>query len=113
MDENYRGETGRHTPGPWQVDPRPVRGEAASISAPGSKPNTRLMIAGCHDVDGFSGSTAANARLIAAAPGMLEALAFIIELADAQRRAGDRHLTVRQDQLDNARAAIRAARGEE
>ena len=110
--------TAQHTPGPWHVDSRPVRGEAASISASGSKPGTRLMIAGCHDVDGYSGNTAANARLIAAAPGMLGALETARTALDNMRNA--RRLGWEYDEATAWKdadaaidAAIRAARGEE
>lgn len=52
----------QHTPGPWKIDPN-RRGKAITCSI-------GLTIAGAHKC----GSQDANARLIAAAPELLEAL---------------------------------------
>ena len=52
-----------------------------------------------------------DAILLAAAPGLLKELKAIILLADAQKKVGDRHLTMRQWELDDARAALAKAEG--
>ena len=62
----------KYTPGPWTVDPPTIRSLRHSIQAS----RARLIIAHIDDVEGFTngcGSTAANARLIVAAPDLYEA----------------------------------------
>lgn len=58
-----------HTAGEWRYEPRAgLRNMRGAILASGSTPKSHLIIAHVDDVDGFSGSTQANAALIAAAP---------------------------------------------
>ena len=65
---------GKPTPGPWTVESPKIRHTEATIEAPyGEKPG-HLMIAHVDCVDGFLGSSEANAHLIAAAPDLYATL---------------------------------------
>ena len=64
----------QHTPGPWTIEKGMLPVMVATIIAPGSKRDTRLVIAHIDNTRGFLGDPDANARLIAAAPELLEAL---------------------------------------
>jgi hypothetical protein len=79
----------QHTPGPWTVGRGYLRGMKASIEALGTAPDTRLIIAHVDNVDGFRGETDANARLIAAAPGMAALLADTIRRWDTDETSTD------------------------
>ncbi len=82
----------KHTPGPWEVSPQ-VRAAVligvAKVSLPDGSEENR-----------------ANARLIASAPDLLEALEAIVESVDAETAAIFEHL------VWAARAAISKATGE-
>ena len=89
----------KHTPGPWEID-----SEQPSTVKKFTHGN-RLSIATVHGGYGEKTRRTANARLIAAAPEMLEALEDALNLIDTITPfEGD---TVRK-----ARAAIAKARGE-
>jgi hypothetical protein len=77
-----------HTPGPWIVDPR------ASLRVVASNDAT-VCSTGCTDTE--RNSWECNARLIAAAPELLAALAGIMEHGMTQAR------------VDNANRAIEKA----
>ena len=64
-----------HTPGPWQVSRTDPNGQPIVASA------TDLELATCwhHCVGGMEREAHANARLIAAAPELLEALKAIVD----------------------------------
>ena len=92
----------RHTPGPWEINER--HGGVIYIEGVGN------TVAICHD-DGFDidhAEAEANARLIAAAPQMLEAL----EAADALIHRLLMGADYAQKEVEEIRAAIRAAKGE-
>lgn len=59
----------QHTPGPWYVDPNKVRANG----------NRRIMAEQCTPVAVVPEHLAADARLIAAAPDLLEALREAME----------------------------------
>lgn len=69
-----------HTPGPWEIGPRPTQImtslEAAMKYAP-NKPYVYLMLAST-DCDPHPDRSVANARLIAAAPELLAACEAMI-----------------------------------
>lgn len=65
----------KHTPGPWEVD-SDVRGTVAKKGH-----GTRLSIATVHGGFGETTRRGPNARLIAAAPELLESLQRIAELS--------------------------------
>lgn len=69
-----------HTPGPWTVSRPTIRSLRYLIDKKESVKGQRLAIAHIDDVDGFEGSTDANAQLIATAPDLLKVL------EDIQRR---------------------------
>lgn len=86
-----------HTSGPWQV--QITGGEVECVS--GAGPGLWAVVQG-PDYD----TRAANARLIAAAPDLLEALEAIAEMT--HNAAGGMHAEI----YDAARAAIAKAKGE-
>lgn len=99
----------KHTPGPWIINPRAVtsvqdaneRGIAACGGFFSSLPDRAM--GDCEQE--------ANARLIAAAPQLLEAL--MMALDDSEVMAPDgKPLCVGPDTLTRMRAAIAAATGE-
>ncbi len=83
----------KHTPGPWEC--RKSRQEGMY-----------QVVCGTFYVQGLMGE--ANARLIAAAPELLEALEELYWLVDERQRLG-RFVEI----YDKAKAAIAAARGED
>ena len=113
----------KHTPGPWdevvhfvdEIAPHfsPTEQGIYEVVAANEDIN-RLRIAGEHAE--AQGVAAANARLIAAAPALLEALEKMLEVYEALM-PGLRHIAVQDYALLNdapmaARQAIAAARGE-
>ena len=87
----------KHTPGPWRIGTPPPNGEQTIGTQQG------LMVAVA--TTGAGTPTEANARLIAAAPDLLEALNALADYVDD--RAGDNECRP----LENARAAIAKAEG--
>jgi hypothetical protein len=97
----------KHTPGPWHADgleiwaTKAVRFNLTTVGTP-------MIAAVCAHADMEGGSPAnANARLIAAAPDLLESLQEIVAAADG---AGWSQLDAT---LAKARAAIAKATGEQ
>jgi hypothetical protein len=107
----------KHTPGPWELhglaiyepdkwrDGRNFGGAYICQIMDGnfeqSSPDSSTFKDGC-ECD-------ANARLIAAAPELLAALQAVIEQADAQFKAGDKHATFNRQTIDSLRPAITKA----
>ena len=97
-----------HTPGPWQVLPEEC--DKPYIRVRGTVPGTRFRVAnvltpvyaGVHERE--ADETRANARLIAAAPELLEALRAVDVLFGHLARD-----STQRTWLDNARAAIAKA----
>ena len=94
----------KHTPGPWTVQ-RDFRGYGTfQIVEAGERERSLLM---CGDAAGVPrGEMQANARLIAAAPDLLESAESILLMLD-----GTDHST-KIDRMAQLRAAIAKARGE-
>ena len=94
----------KHTPGPWRVAPRSDYPEHADINVDAG---TRGYVALC----GKAGDeeAEANARLIAAAPELLEALREVV--ACYVVRINGKVDVRRAAALDRARAAIAMAEG--
>lgn len=86
----------KHTPGPWNID-KDDSGNGVSANVNGS----RYWITGVIQEPGKEFSDEANARLIAAAPDLLEALQNIVESGLSTSR------------ISAARAAIAKATGEQ
>lgn len=99
--------TGKHTPGPWRV----VADESAAqvtgfpcIEADG------YTVVGLEGMYGDIETDFANARLIAAAPDLLDALADAVDAWETHCESGD---MMQGDWVRDARAAIAKARGQE
>ena len=93
-----------HTPGPWKV----LCGDVVLEC------NEKEVVAWVGNIDG---QMINNAHLIAAAPEMLEALENLVAINEAHNQAVEgvigRPVEWKDGYLDEARAAIRKARGEE
>jgi hypothetical protein len=87
-----------HTPGPWKIGTPPPNGEQTIGNSQG------LMVAVA--TTGFNVPTLANARLIAAAPELLEALESMVEMVE-MNGFGKAYA------MDIARAAIEKARSQQ
>ena len=98
---------GKHTPGPWR--------EGASTFCRGDG-EVQMRVYTDHpptEFDVFGDNLAANARLIAAAPDMLEALQALMDLNDNGGPFGGEMYQDRVDRAwDSARDAIARATGE-
>lgn len=95
-----------HTPGPWRVL-EPVNGFNARIFAAGD-----IYIGSIGHSDNIGGCNAPNARLIAAAPDLLEALEALLAASHpivGSKKACDCEGRVKAKRL--ARAAIDKAKG--
>lgn len=103
----------RHTPGPWYVS-----GTIDGYAIRYRDQADYYTIATAHDDIGAWRNTddeeaAANARLIAAAPELLEALRMMLEDADDAHGRGDGTPWVTFASMNRARAAIAKATGDE
>lgn len=87
----------KHTPGPWHSRPVGFRGHMEIFTARDD------LIAALH----LRGETAANARLVAAAPDLLAALLHVMPHVGTNYSGKQRY-----DILETARAAIAKATGE-
>ena len=96
-----------HTPGPWIVDDWLVRPQDMRDQLDN---DSEWVAVGIGDEDGYAESVAychlANARLIAAAPQLLEQCILLCDAIESFS-AGDRW-----PELDKARAAINLATGQ-
>lgn len=91
----------KFTPGPWRTDCRLIGGQIRITQVP----NANMTVA---QVNGRQGEQEANARLIAAAPELLEALERLMLSRDASWTGGHDW----EEALDEAAAALAKARGE-
>ena len=104
--------TSKQTPGPWQVDGFAVTGPGwvRSLNETGqplkSEPVCRVTAKDDEAVD------RANARLIAAAPDMLEALKAFMELANDDTNSTDLHIHLYNVAEAKAKSAIAKAEGD-
>ena len=91
-----------HTPGPWSVD---YGGTIGHIKSLAKNDNGWTPTICRYDLcaDTVKDQAAANARLIAAAPELLEALCSLVPLAENEYPEGD------DPRVDRARAVIRKA----
>jgi hypothetical protein len=103
----------QHTPGPWRAT---AWGETISIDSPHGNYSgiARLNFSGNADYGIPPQLETANARLIAAAPDMLEALESLFEeCAMVHKHWGEGNNTEKAAAaISKAQAAIRKARGE-
>lgn len=98
----------QHTPGPWSVHWAMAQSGDASHIVDGRDMAELSVIATVHFHDDVEGETKANARLIAAAPDMLEALVKVEALLDAIKLTDYPVL----DELYVVQAAIAKAKGQ-
>jgi len=98
----------RHTLGPWTNNGGRIEADNAFTSYP-------RVIATVGTINEQSPTNTANARLIAAAPALLEALEALSQAVQATREGKRDGATFGRLSLadDDARAAIAQARGEE
>ena len=89
-----------HTPGPWAIGRSTKHGEVRIEDPSYSMPRTIAY------VEGDSGNLEANARLISAAPDLLDAATSLMAWFDAGRSIAPTWVEV-----DNLRAAIAKAMG--
>jgi hypothetical protein len=99
----------KHTPGPWSIHPRSatsVMAEGMGIaSCAGHSDNKKDPVALCLEQE-------ANARLIAAAPDMLEALEFSAYVIERLENDLKKFRPGTYSGSNKARAAIAKAKGE-
>ena len=101
----------KHTPGPWSYTVDKDRGWDFKLTADHGKTE---IVSGCGCCDSPWVSCEADARLIAAAPELLEALENIVKLGEPGRIYELKELgTLVGGMLSIARAAIAKAKGEE
>lgn len=102
--------TSKHTPGPWMAAARPSSIVGWPVVAPNAIGRSICNITTGHD------EAAGNARLIAAAPDLFEALKGAIGALEFSRDyhadLGNEEQALCQDRLDAARTALAKARGE-
>src|SRR5258708_1868950 len=98
-----------HTPGPWRLDPKLYRGEDGGNHAYLEVGSTlkAFWIAKVQTFDDDPGEYAANARLIEAAPELLQALRIIRDSAYASRLRNLKKVVI--DSIKIAECAIAKA----
>ena len=105
----------KHTPGPWAYTKSVNFGhESFNIhQADGAGYTPYMSDVGTTELGEDMEIQEANARLIAAAPQMLEALDELVDLKDRRHMlAIERYQQARERAWEKCRAAIRAAKGE-
>lgn len=100
----------KHTPGPWSVTGKQFSGSVRVSAGSGSDLNGLVAICDAGDYARSKVEGAANARLIAAAPELLEALVWMV--ANDDTNEADEGNAYWVDGLHRARAAIAKATGE-
>ena len=96
-----------HTPGPWRIEPNyRFEPDIVKDNEKGTWPDCGVICTMNGPID-FSGN---DARLIAAAPELLEALKYVIDIADNVKGAG---MKCYKTAFSNARKAIAYAEGRE
>lgn len=100
--------SGKHTPGPWKVVPDVVTNavemfEIAEVS------HLRIVCDGRGDGFSVAGTPDADARLIAAAPELLEAAKLVIAWCEAEDDHSKADFYQRMEMCRQSEAACRAA----
>jgi len=109
----------KHTPGPWEyLTETTYAGDYPYSVGHKVKIGNEILTISCHGygADKFFEEAAANARLIAAAPEMYEALRWLLHLAHDVSKAGpDFPVTEEEwaDAWESAKAALERAEGYE
>jgi hypothetical protein len=98
----------KHTPGPWNR----IKGDRNVYSAAGTVCKTPAILGGGYAATNWE----ANARLIAAAPNLLEALEYAMPYLEAcvpnPRNGQNADGSIDVNCVDRARAAIARAKGD-
>ena len=100
----------KHTPGPWRLEKQVAGRDWTSIGAPVATVGGEAL---CESVEFIVGTvsdfgphgeqeTEANARLIAAAPDLLEACEYAVEHAEGLRRGTPQELSIYVVKLSEA-----------
>lgn len=101
----------KHTPGPWRKQNHTILPNEFFITQDFFNESQREFI--CHVADGNQSTEEieANAKLIAAAPELLEALTKIVLLKEGEAEHGREflHQAISQIVWENAKAAIKKA----
>ena len=92
----------QHTPGPWAIESPDISGAPFRVRKSENHPQGDLTI--CHVNPYLAYESEANAQLIAAAPDLLQAVEDFLLLATLHDWEGAA--------IDNAREALRKAKGE-
>jgi hypothetical protein len=92
----------QHTPGPWAIESPDISGAPFRVRKAENHPQGDLTI--CHVNPYLAYESEANARLIAAAPDLLQAVEDFLLLATLHDWEGAA--------IDNAREALRKAKGD-
>jgi hypothetical protein len=96
-----------YTPGPWKVSEYPTRQGRCNITNSGGVGEVPLEIAEAYPMGEYwDDETKANARLIASAPELLEALEQLVEHVHGTYAYSEPH-------MEKARVAIAKATGEQ
>ena len=95
----------KHTPGPWVSTEEPDH--EGSFFAIRNNRGYLIATTGTHDL---GEQKEANARLIATAPALLDAIAELLKISTTDEWSGSGRL---DDALNDAREALAAATGEE
>ena len=101
----------KHTPAPWKltlINPGPSKGSVFEHWRIGNEEAGNAIVAECYDWTLNKSERDANARLIAAAPELLEALEGLIHSVEHEVEPHGRMV----DGIVNASAAIAKAKGE-
>ena len=103
----------KHTPGPWKIQEWPEKGITMIVryNAPDSWPKYGVVC----EIDTPLDDCEANARLIAAAPDMLEALKMILHCNPLERKVYGKfngyQITLTERDMDLIRNATKKAEG--
>ena len=104
----------KHTPGPWTFTSEQISDDGVQIHDEircfHLQSGDTVVLDGCGCCDSPRLGNPADARLIAAAPDLLEALDDLILLAQAVMHENGGYMV--DDELSDARAAIAKAKGE-
>lgn len=95
----------KHTPGPWRVEPETIHDFPRSLKIYGSN---GLFVADCGVGSGATSRGEADARLIAAAPRMLEIIKDFVDTADYLASQGE---LVNSEPLMEARTLLKEVNG--
>jgi len=100
----------KHTPGPWSA--RSEDSEGGYSIEPRDEPNSRVVICARPPWSGRADESRANARLIAAAPELLEALVWLTNTTCDVGKSGEPPtMNEHIEAIEAAKAAITKAEG--